>query len=122
VKTSGGLHLHHLVWGVVLLLVTGFLGFVGPPAHTTTDHVLTPLDILATMAAPRGITTLPACDAAIIQPALPGLVAIPLRDASPAMLSLTWRAASTNPLVDALVASARHAPEEPQVNNHVPPL
>jgi hypothetical protein len=27
VKTSGGLHLHHLVWGIVLLLVAGFLGF-----------------------------------------------------------------------------------------------
>jgi DNA-binding transcriptional LysR family regulator len=94
----------------------------GPPAHMTTDYVLTPLDILATMAAPRGVTTLPACDAAIIQRALPGLVAIPLRDASPAMLSLTWRAASTNSLVDALVAAARHIAEEPQVNNHVPPL
>jgi hypothetical protein len=28
VKTSSGLHLHHLVWGIVLLLVTGFLSFV----------------------------------------------------------------------------------------------
>ncbi len=27
VKTSGGLHLHHLVWGIVLLLLGGFLGF-----------------------------------------------------------------------------------------------
>jgi hypothetical protein len=27
VKTTSGLHLHHLVWGIVLLLVTGFLGF-----------------------------------------------------------------------------------------------
>jgi DNA-binding transcriptional LysR family regulator len=83
----------------------------GPPAQMTTDHVLTPLDILATMAAPRGVTTLPACDAAIIQRALPGLVAIPLRDASPALLSLTWREASSNPLVDALVASARRVAE-----------
>jgi hypothetical protein len=31
VETKGGLHLHHLVWGIVLLLLTGFLGFaVGP--------------------------------------------------------------------------------------------
>jgi hypothetical protein len=28
VKTSSGLHLHHLVWGIVLLLVAGFLSFV----------------------------------------------------------------------------------------------
>jgi hypothetical protein len=28
VKTSSGLHLHHLVWGIVLLMLTGFLGFV----------------------------------------------------------------------------------------------
>lgn len=27
VKTSGGLHIHHLVFGIVLLLLTGFLGF-----------------------------------------------------------------------------------------------
>jgi hypothetical protein len=28
VTTEGGLHLHHLVWGIVLLLLTGFLSFV----------------------------------------------------------------------------------------------
>jgi hypothetical protein len=28
VTTGSGLHLHHLVWGIVLLLVTGFLSFV----------------------------------------------------------------------------------------------
>lgn len=28
VKTSSGLHLHHLVWGIVLVLLTGFLSFV----------------------------------------------------------------------------------------------
>jgi hypothetical protein len=27
VRTKGGLHLHHLVWGILLLLVAGFLGF-----------------------------------------------------------------------------------------------
>lgn len=27
VVTEGGLHLHHLVWGILLLLVAGFLGF-----------------------------------------------------------------------------------------------
>src|SRR5690242_14283821 len=28
VTTSSGLHLHHLVWGIVLMLTSGFLGFV----------------------------------------------------------------------------------------------
>lgn len=28
VTTKGGLHLHHLVWGIVLMLVSGFLNFV----------------------------------------------------------------------------------------------
>src|SRR6476661_2272646 len=31
VKTKSGLHLHHLVWGIVLLLATGFLNFVLKP-------------------------------------------------------------------------------------------
>jgi hypothetical protein len=31
VQTKGGLHLHHLVWGIVLILVAGFLGFVLQP-------------------------------------------------------------------------------------------
>lgn len=31
VKTKGGLHLHHLVWGIVLILLTGFLNFVLRP-------------------------------------------------------------------------------------------
>ncbi len=32
VTTKGGLHLHHLVWGIVLILVSGFLNFVLAPA------------------------------------------------------------------------------------------
>jgi hypothetical protein len=32
VKTSSGLHLHHLVWGIVLVLTTGFLGFALTPS------------------------------------------------------------------------------------------
>ncbi|HEV3094543.1 MAG TPA: hypothetical protein VGY30_08525 [Solirubrobacteraceae bacterium] len=31
VTTKGGLHLHHLVWGIVLLMVSGFLNFVLQP-------------------------------------------------------------------------------------------
>ena len=32
VTTSSGLHLHHLVWGIVLLMITGFLRFATTPA------------------------------------------------------------------------------------------
>jgi hypothetical protein len=31
VTTDSGLHLHHLVWGIVLLLISGFLGFALEP-------------------------------------------------------------------------------------------
>lgn len=31
VKTKGGLHLHHLVWGIVLILLSGFLNFALQP-------------------------------------------------------------------------------------------
>jgi len=30
VQTSSGLHLHHLVWGIILMLVCGFLSFAAP--------------------------------------------------------------------------------------------
>ncbi len=39
VVTDGGLHLHHLVWGIVLLLVCGFLGFVISPGSPRTELV-----------------------------------------------------------------------------------
>jgi hypothetical protein len=42
VKTKGGLHLHHLVWGIVLLLLTGFLNFALEP-HGTWLYVLAAL-------------------------------------------------------------------------------
>lgn len=39
VKTSSGLHLHHLVWGIVLVLTTGFLGFALTP-RSPWDEIL----------------------------------------------------------------------------------
>jgi len=32
VTTEGGLHIHHLVWGIVLVLLSGFLGFAVAPS------------------------------------------------------------------------------------------
>jgi hypothetical protein len=39
VKTSSGLHLHHLVWGIVLLMFAGFLGFVTHQSSPRTEIV-----------------------------------------------------------------------------------
>ena len=37
VVTEGGLHLHHLVWGIVLLLISGFLGFALTPGSPQSE-------------------------------------------------------------------------------------
>ncbi|MBV8943185.1 MAG: hypothetical protein JO321_02920 [Solirubrobacterales bacterium] len=37
VVTESGLHLHHLVWGIVLVLASGFLGFVTTPGSPKTE-------------------------------------------------------------------------------------
>jgi hypothetical protein len=37
VTTDSGLHLHHLVWGIVLLLLSGFLNFALGPSGTWLD-------------------------------------------------------------------------------------
>ena len=37
VKTGSGLHLHHLVWGILLLICSGFLGFVTNPGSPRTE-------------------------------------------------------------------------------------
>jgi DNA-binding transcriptional LysR family regulator len=77
------------------------------PAHRTTDSPLTSTEFVACIASGRGITTIPACQAATILNILPNVVAIPLRDADPAALALVWREDNHNPLVPALVGLAR---------------
>jgi hypothetical protein len=37
VTTGGGLHLHHLVWGIILVLLCGFLAFVLPRSSPRTE-------------------------------------------------------------------------------------
>ena len=37
VETSGGLHIHHLVWGICLLMIAGFLGFALQPPDPWID-------------------------------------------------------------------------------------
>ena len=77
-----------------------------PAPNQTSDHVRAPLEILAVMASGRAVTTLPACDAAIIERALPGIVAVPVQGADEAVLSLVWRTENTSPLLEALVSLA----------------
>jgi hypothetical protein len=39
VTTGGGLHLHHLVWGIVLVLLTGFVNFATQPASPWSEFL-----------------------------------------------------------------------------------
>jgi DNA-binding transcriptional LysR family regulator len=77
----------------------------GGPARVTGDRVNTTDAGLEALVAGRAIATVAASHAAAM--AHPGLVTVPLVDASPATLALVWRTAETNPLVAALVAIAR---------------
>jgi DNA-binding transcriptional LysR family regulator len=79
----------------------------GPPARSTADNVRTPSEMLFSMTAWRGVTAVPACDAAVIVKVLREVVAIPVVDAEPGVMSLIWRSDRQNPLVAALAAAAR---------------
>lgn len=79
----------------------------GPPEHITPHRVQTPAEMLAAMASRQAITAVPASDAARVEQALRGVVAIPLRDAAPTTLSLVWREEGGSPLVEELTAFAR---------------
>jgi DNA-binding transcriptional LysR family regulator len=92
-----------------------------PPLRLSTDFVRTAAEMLKSMARRRAITTIPACDAAIVESTLRGVVAIPVADAEPMLMSLLWRTDHTSPLVDALVASARALGDgRPAVERHSP--
>jgi hypothetical protein len=39
VTTGSGLHLHHLVWGIVLMMITGFAGFITPQRSPATELI-----------------------------------------------------------------------------------
>ena len=64
------------------------------------------MQMLSAMVAPRGITTVPMCDALVAVQVLKDVAVIPLADAEPSVLSLTWTADSPHPLLEALAASA----------------
>jgi DNA-binding transcriptional LysR family regulator len=81
-----------------------------PPVAQTDDRVATALQMLGTLATMRAVTVLPRADAKLIEHGLPGLVAIPIRDADPAVVSLIWRAEDDHPLVSALVGLSEADP------------
>jgi hypothetical protein len=58
----------------------------------------------------------PASNARNVLNGLPGagVVAVPLRDANPTVLSLVWRRDNRNPLLGQLVAAARTIAEGPE--------
>jgi DNA-binding transcriptional LysR family regulator len=82
-------------------------GAVAP--NMTTDRTNNPQEVLAVVASGRAISVAPAANARNVLNGLPGagVVAVPLRDASPAVLSLVWRRDNTNPLLAQLAAAAR---------------
>jgi DNA-binding transcriptional LysR family regulator len=82
-----------------------------PPANTTDDHALTTLQMLGIMSSSRqAITAVPYRDATIAQQILPDVMAIPLADLEPAMVSLVWHTDNPNPLLGELLTAAGHCP------------
>jgi DNA-binding transcriptional LysR family regulator len=78
----------------------------GPPRELTGDRAMTPAEMLLMLASRRAVTTLPASDARVIREVLRGIVTIPIEDADPFEIVLSWRTDNHNPLVQALVAQA----------------
>jgi hypothetical protein len=79
----------------------------GPPERLTDDQALTSLQMLGIMSARGAVTTVPHADAKLAVQVLPDIVAIPLRDAAPAVVSLVWRTDTGNQLVEDLARVAK---------------
>ncbi len=79
----------------------------GPPRRVTADRAGNPQEVLASLAVRRAITTVPASVAALTTKVLPGLAAIPLRDAELAVIMLLGHEDRRNRLVQTFVAFAR---------------
>jgi DNA-binding transcriptional LysR family regulator len=84
----------------------------GPPASVTSDHALSTLQMLGILfsgPAPA-ITIVPHRDAKLAQRVLPDVVAVPIHDADPAVVSLIWREDQSSTLVEDLVDAAKRLP------------
>ena len=84
----------------------------GPCPHLTVEGAVNAKERFAMIAAGGAIAVVPGIHAAVMARVLRGVVAIPLRDADPAILSLVGREDRPNPLVEALRAIARKQAED----------
>jgi DNA-binding transcriptional LysR family regulator len=78
----------------------------GPAPHLTDDEATNPAEVLACVASGHAIITAPASNAANVLKGLTDVIAVPLRDAKPARLTLTWRKDNHNPNVVKLTGLA----------------
>jgi DNA-binding transcriptional LysR family regulator len=78
----------------------------GAPARLTSDTARTPPEMLSLMASRRALAAVPLSDARVIESVLRGVVAIPLVDADPALLSIVWHDGDRNPCLEALLTLA----------------
>jgi DNA-binding transcriptional LysR family regulator len=81
----------------------------GAPRSCTAGEATTTMQMLGLLTAGEAITTVPHADARLAPKVTPELVAIPLRDGAPAVVSLVWDAARPHPLIDALAKVAARA-------------
>jgi DNA-binding transcriptional LysR family regulator len=77
-----------------------------PPTHVTLDRARNPQELLASLAVRRAITTAPAFASQVLSNVLPGVVAIPLRDADPSTITLVGHRETSNPHAAAMRAFA----------------
>jgi DNA-binding transcriptional LysR family regulator len=77
-----------------------------PPRSVTVDRAQTSLEMLGIMSTRQAVTSVPLSDAKIVESVVAQVVAIPLSDAHPAVLSLVWNEENRHPLVAVLVAVA----------------
>ena len=79
----------------------------GSPAARTRDHAKNAQEMLAALASTEAVTTAPESVAAMMLTDLSGIAAIPLMDASPAVITLSGHADRNNALVAQVLTFAR---------------
>jgi DNA-binding transcriptional LysR family regulator len=77
-----------------------------PAPHITDDEATNPHEVLACIASGHAIITAPASNAANVLKGLTDVIAVPLRDAKAARLTLIWRKHNHNPNVVKLTTLA----------------
>ena len=78
----------------------------GAPARTTADQASNSVEVIACVSTGESIMTVPISVGMVVN-RLPGLTAIPLQGVEPTALCLVWHKGNRNPLVDAIVSTAR---------------